>query len=208
MTNGAASDIILVISRYARALKAAPIVSSLPVPRLAASNVRLYVDRELAATAAFALDKSQAHYLVNVMRLAVGDPLQLFNGRDGEWLATVTESEKGRARVVVGSQTRAQEQEPDLWLAIAPVGSARLKIVVEKATELGVAAITPVITQHTTVTRVNLDRLRAQATEAAEQCGRLSVPTFHDPQVLIASSRPGRRIDPWCSATRPAQRRC
>ena len=157
------------------------------------------------AKATFALDKARAHYVVNVMRLDTGDGLALFNGRDGEWQATLTGKAKGRADVVVESQTRAQDEVPDLWLALAPTKSSRSKYVVEKATELGVAAIAPVITQHT-VAKASVERYRAQAIEAAEQCGRLSIPSIHETLGLkrFIESWPRDRLLIFCDETRSA----
>ena len=175
------------------------------VPRNAASHIRLYVDRELVADARFALDKGQAHYVANVMRLDVGDSLALFNGHDGEWQATVISRTKGSAQIEITTQARTQENVPDLWLALAPTKSTRSKYVVEKATELGVAALLPVITQHT-VAKASVDRYRAQAIEAAEQCGRLSVPSVHEAQSLtqFLDSWPQARLLIFCDETRSA----
>ncbi len=141
--------------------------------------VRLCVDAPLAAGADVPASEAQAHYLLNVMRLAAGKTVALFNGRDGEWHATVTVPAKRRVNFTLTQQTRAQTSEPDLWLAFAPV--KRLEFLAEKASELGVSALLPVFTRHTDVTRVNVERLRANAIEAAEQCERLSVPTVHEP---------------------------
>ena len=171
------------------------------------STVRLFVDRELTTGAAFELDKPQAHYLVNVMRLAVGSDLSLFNGRDGEWRATITSSSKGRVGLGLESCTREQDRGPDLWLVQAPIKSARMKTVIEKATELGVAAILPAVTQHTAVSGVNVDRLRATAIEAAEQCGRLSVPAVQNPKSLdqLIDTWPPHRCLVFCDETRAAR---
>jgi 16S rRNA (uracil1498-N3)-methyltransferase len=151
-----------------------------------APAARLYVPDDLAVGAAFALAEDQAHYLRNVLRLGPGAVLALFNGRDGEWLARIDGIGKGRCSVALEAQTRAQIAEPDLWLVFAPVKRARLDYLVEKATELGVAALRPVRTQRTIVERVNLERLQANAVEAAEQTERLSVPVVHPPETLTA----------------------
>jgi 16S rRNA (uracil1498-N3)-methyltransferase len=140
---------------------------------------RLYVDAPFAAGAVVPASDAQAHYLLNVMRVAAGKTVALFNGRDGEWLAAVNVPAKRRVDFTLVQQTRAQTLAPDLWLAFAPV--KRLDFLAEKASELGVAALLPVFTRHTDVTRVNIDRLRANAVEAAEQCERLTVPTVHEP---------------------------
>ena len=141
--------------------------------------VRLYVDAPLALGADVPASEAQAHYLLNVMRVTAGKTVALFNGRDGEWHANVAVPAKRRVNFTLQKQIRAQTPEPDLWLAFAPV--KRLEFLAEKATELGVSALLPVFTRHTDVTRVNVDRLRANAVEAAEQCERQSVPTVHEP---------------------------
>lgn len=150
------------------------------------TQARLFVEQPLAAGATFGLSADQAHYLRHVLRLEAGAVVALFNGRDGEWRAVLDSATKRGATVIVGDQTRAQAGEPDLWLAFAPIKRARIDFLIEKATELGVAALLPVFTRHTAVERVNLDRLRAHAIEAAEQTERLSVPTLHEPQTLAA----------------------
>lgn len=142
-------------------------------------SARLYTDATLAAGAEIEAADAQAHYLLNVMRAGAGKTVALFNGRDGEWHATVTVPAKRRVNFTVLQQTRTQTAEPNLWLAFAPV--KRAEFLVEKAAELGVAALLPVFTRHTDVTRVNVARLRANAVEAAEQCERLSVPAVHEP---------------------------
>ncbi len=132
------------------------------------------------------LPVSQAHYLHHVMRLKAGDELALFNGRDGEWRGRVAGFGKGGCSIAVSAQLRAQETEPDLWLVFAPLKRARIDYLAQKATELGVTALRPVITRLTAVSRVNIDRLRANAVEAAEQCGRLAVPEVFAPVSLSA----------------------
>ena len=152
------------------------------------------------------LDRPQAHYLANVMRFGVGDGVDLFNGCDGEWHAKITALGKGKAVLEVGEQLRPQDRVEDLWLVLAPIKSARMSIVVEKATELGVGAMVPVITQNTAVTRVNLERLRAHAVEAAEQCGRLSVPEVRPPQPLnsLLEAWPCNRFLVFCDESSTA----
>ena len=139
---------------------------------------RLYLDTPLAPGASVAATEEQAHYLLHVMRKAAGDEVLLFNGRDGEWRATLSVPAKRRVQFELGAQTRVQKPEPDLWLAFAPV--KRIEVLAEKASELGVSALLPVFTRHTDVTRVNIPRLAANAVEAAEQCERLTVPRVHD----------------------------
>ena len=147
-------------------------------------GVRLYVEAPLAAGATVAPSAEQHHYLRNVMRTPAGAPVRLFNGRDGEWLATVEALGRKGAALAVTAQTRSQEPEPDLWLCFAPVKKARIDFVAQKASELGVSALQPVMTRYTQVARVNLERLRANAVEAAEQCARLSVPAVFPPRRL------------------------
>lgn len=144
-------------------------------------RARLHVTADLAADGMVELGREQAHYLRNVLRLGAGAAVALFNGRDGEWRARVTEGGKGRALLAIEAQTRAQDAGPDLWLAFAPIKRARLDFLVEKAVELGAARLMPVVTRHTDVSRVNLDRLRATAAEAAEQCERLTLPLVDAP---------------------------
>jgi len=143
------------------------------------SAIRLYVEAPLDAGVSVEASEAQAHYLLHVMRLAAGGSVALFNGRDGEWRATVTVPAKRRVQFQVTQQSRPQVDTPDLWLAFAPV--KRLDFLAEKASELGVSALLPVFTRHTDVARVNVERLRANATEAAEQCERLTVPVVHEP---------------------------
>lgn len=150
------------------------------------ARIRLYVDAPLGEGQAVPLPRAQAHYLFNVMRLGVGDALLLFNGRDGEWQGQIVEAGKRGGLVAPRTQTRPQSPAPDLWLAFAPVKKARMDFIVEKATELGVARLCPVITRRTQAERVRQDRIEAQVIEAAEQCGRLDLPQVDAPQALGA----------------------
>jgi 16S rRNA (uracil1498-N3)-methyltransferase len=145
---------------------------------------RLYVEQELSAGAEIALGRDRAHYLKNVLRAAPGDSVGLFNGRDGEWRAGISGFAKHGATLEAEAQTRPQVPEPDLWLVFAPVKRARIDFIAEKATELGASALLPVVTRRTVVSRVNTDRLRANAVEAAEQTERLSVPAVHEAVTL------------------------
>jgi 16S rRNA (uracil1498-N3)-methyltransferase len=148
-------------------------------------RTRLYVEASLAAGAAVELPMAQAHYLINVMRLKTGDALCLFNGRDGEWRAAITEAKRKSCIVSVQSLLRAQMAEIDLWLLFAPLKKARTDYLAEKATELGASLLWPVYTRRTVAERVNLDRLRANAVEAAEQSERLTVPHLREPAKLM-----------------------
>jgi len=147
---------------------------------------RLYVDDPLEAERTLGLDHGRAHFLRSVLRLSRGAHLALFNGRDGEWLARIDGLGKGWASLVVESRRRPQDSPPDLWLLFAPIKRARIDFLVEKATELGVSVLQPVLTHHTDVTKVNTGRLAANAREAAEQCERLSVPEVREPSELFA----------------------
>ena len=149
-----------------------------------AAKTRLYVRTDLAGGLSIGLEPSQAHYVRTVLRLGQGAVVALFNGRHGEWLARVDGTGKGWCSLTVFEQRRPQEDPPDLWLVFAPVKRARLDFLVEKATELGVAALQPVWSRRTVVERVNLERLAANAVEAAEQTERLSVPELREPIAL------------------------
>lgn len=132
------------------------------------------------------LDAGQANYLGNVMRLKEGDRALLFDGASGEWLARIAEAGKRRMTLAVERRTREQESVPDLWLAFAPVKRAQTDWLVEKATELGVARLVPMMTRRAIVERVKLERLEAIAIEAAEQCNRTTIPAIGEPQSLEA----------------------
>ena len=141
-----------------------------------AAKIRLYVDQPLGQGQSVPLDKAQAHYLFGVMRLAVGDEVLLFNGRDGEWRASIAEAGKRHGLLACVEQTRALQMPPDLWLLFAPIKKARTDFIVEKAVEMGVRRLMPVMTEYTNSGRVQRDRLQAHAVEAAEQCGATYVP--------------------------------
>lgn len=161
------------------------------------SVTRLFIEADLAAGADVALSEAQAHHLRHVMRRAEGADLLLFNGRDGEWHGTLALQGKKAANARVGKQTRLQAAEPDLWLCFAPIKRARIDLIAEKAAELGVSALLPVLTQHTAVERVNVERLQANAREAAEQTERLSVPEVKAPvelMKLLGAWPAGRRL--------------
>ena len=159
-------------------------------------SIRLFVVDALHAGANFALSAAQAHYLGSVMRRSVGDALRLFNGRDGEFSARIERIRRGKATVIVEGLLRPQAPETDLWLAFTPLKRDATDLLVQKATELGVAALLPVMTERTNASRVNLERLAAIATEAAEQSERLSVPRLHPPAPLHAllADWPAERI--------------
>jgi 16S rRNA (uracil1498-N3)-methyltransferase len=171
------------------------------------SGIRLHVDHPLAEGQAVPLSADQAHYLTGVMRLAPGDPVLLFNGRDGEWRASLTVASKRGAIATCEGQTRPQTLPPDLWLLFAPIKKARTDFIVEKAVELGVARIMPVQTRHTNSERIRQDRLQAHAIEAAEQCGATFVPPVADlaPLDRVLRDWPeGRRLY-WCDEAAAGQ---
>ena len=147
---------------------------------------RLFVETVLAEGVSVALDGAQANYLGNVMRMKAGDQLLLFDGASGEWLAEMVEAGKKRVTLIVRETTRPQEAVPDLWLAFAPVKKGRVDWLVEKAVELGVARLEPVITRRTIIDKLNLERMRAHIVEAAEQCGRTALATIAEPVKLDA----------------------
>src|ERR1044072_2730228 len=145
---------------------------------------RLLVDAGLSAGIEGPLDEAQAHYLRHVMRRPDGASLLLFNGRDGEWRGTLESRGKKAAVAHIAEQTREQAGEPDIWLCFAPLKRARIDYVAEKATELGVGLLPPILTHPAVVERVNVERLRANAVEAAEQTERLCVPEVRAPVAL------------------------
>jgi 16S rRNA (uracil1498-N3)-methyltransferase len=144
---------------------------------------RLFVDQDLVEAQNVTVD---GNYLVAVLRLGPGDQVKLFDDRDGEWLAEIVAAGKKRVTLVVERLLRERESVPDFWLVFAPIKRGRIDWLVEKATELGVARLVPVLTRRTVVDRLNLDRLRAHAIEAAEQCERTALPTLDEPQKLAA----------------------
>ena len=147
-------------------------------------KVRLFVEEALVADAVLSLGGGQANYLVNVMRIRSGDTLLLFNGRDGEWQAGLAHAGKQACRVHITRQIRPQRPEPGPWLLFAPIKKTAIDFIAEKATELGASRLWPVFTHHTAATRINLERLRAHAIEASEQCERLTVPEVENPLQL------------------------
>jgi 16S rRNA (uracil1498-N3)-methyltransferase len=148
------------------------------------ARTRLHVEAPLHAGATLTLGRDVAHYLRDVLRRKVGAELAVFNGRDGEWNALLTHIGRNDASLELRAQFRTPVSEPDLWLLFALLKRARTDLIVEKATELGVAQIRPVVTARTQAARVNVERLQTIAREAAEQCERLSVPDVVEPQSL------------------------
>ena len=144
------------------------------------SLTRLFVRQSLTAGASIELDAAQANYLGNVMRLPIGAELLVFDGQSGEWLSAIAEASKKRMTMTVERKTREPETIPDVWLAFAPVKRTQTDWLVEKATELGVARLLPVMTRRTIAERVKLERLEAISIEAAEQCGRTRLPEIEE----------------------------
>ena len=161
----------------------------------AVAKIRLFVDAPLSAGAEVVVE-AQAHYLVNVMRQAAGDAVKLFNGRDGEWLALIEAAGKRRCALRCVERTAPLRLPPDLTLLFAPIKKARTDFIVEKAAELGARAVQPVLTEFTNSERVRVEKLRAHAIEAAEQCGGTFVPDVRPPRKLREV------LDTW-----PAERR-
>ena len=145
---------------------------------------RLYLEAPLAEGARVELDPAQAHYLRNVLRLSDGAEIQVFNGRDGEWRASLSVVPRKPATLVAAAMTRRQESGGDIHYLFAPLKHARQDYVVQKAVEMGAALLQPVLTRHTKAERVNTARMRANAIEAAEQCGILTLPQIAAPERL------------------------
>jgi 16S rRNA (uracil1498-N3)-methyltransferase len=161
---------------------------------------RLFIEAALGADVGVECTPEQANYLLNVMRLARGDGVMVFNGRDGEWLAAIAETGKKRCTLLCNEQLRAQAAAPDLHYLFAPLKHARLDYMVQKATEMGVSRLRPVLTRRTVASRVNGERMRANAIEAAEQCNVLWVPEVDEPQKLgaVLQDWDGRRRLIFC----------
>jgi 16S rRNA (uracil1498-N3)-methyltransferase len=157
------------------------------MPRYDFRTPRLYVDAPLASGAEVPLDRDRANYLLNVLRLKAGDAVLLFNGRDGEWAATLVGTGKRGGALSVSERTREQPAPGNLHLLFAPLKHVRLDYVVQKAVEMGAARLQPVITRHTQVARVNVERMRANVVEAAQQCGILTVADVAEPLPFAAA---------------------
>jgi len=149
-----------------------------------ASLPRLFVAEGLAEGARVTLEGAPAHYLGNVLRLQAGAQVKLFDDRTGEWLAELEAVGRKRISAAIRERLRPREDVPDLWLLFAPIKRGRIDWLVEKATELGVKRLMPVLTRRTVVDKLNLERLRAHAIEAAEQCERTALPELEAPAAL------------------------
>jgi 16S rRNA (uracil1498-N3)-methyltransferase len=148
------------------------------MPRTHKSLPRLYLDTPLAAGHRIALGREHTNYLLTVLRMKAGEAVIVFNGRDGAWLTRIADDHRKGAVLEAVVQSAHQTEKPDLWFGFAPLRTARLDYVVQKATEMGAGVIQPVITQYTQVSRLKADKLEANVVEAAEQCEVLSVPTL------------------------------
>ncbi|MGD9740298.1 MAG: 16S rRNA (uracil(1498)-N(3))-methyltransferase [Bauldia sp.] len=174
----------------------------------AETRQRLFLRARLSAGTVIDLDRTQSNYLINVLRMEKGDALSVFNGQDGQWRAVLSERNRRTPTLSIEKLERDQTERPDLYYLFAPLKQGRLDYMVQKAVEMGAGLLTPVLTQHTQVGRVNSERMEANAIEAAEQCGLLSIPQIDEPialaQLLEAwpSVEPSRRIV-YCDEAAP-----
>src|SRR3984885_15090284 len=161
---------------------------------------RVYISQDLAPEAEIKLDPQQTNYLVNVLRLGAGPPILLFNDRDEEFSANLSTNSPKAALLAVGARTRAQEAPPDVDYLFAPLKHARLDYMAQKAVEMGARRLRPVIPRHTQVARVNLERLRANAIEACEQCGIIWIPEIAPVEPLTEALKrwPPERLLVFC----------
>jgi 16S rRNA (uracil1498-N3)-methyltransferase len=153
------------------------------------SAPRLHVETMLGEGVAVRVDGNPAHYLISVMRVKPDDIVLLFDGRSGEWAARVHDIRKRDLVLVCERQTRPPEHVPDFWLCCAPIRKGRIDLIAEKACELGVARLQPVLTRRAVVDKLNFDRLHAHLVEAAEQCGRTALPELGEMVKLDALLR-------------------
>ena len=161
------------------------------MPRHHKTLSRLYVEADLKVGEELKLDKAQTNYLLNVMRKKEGDKFVLFNGRDGAFLAEIADAHRKGATIDLIELAAQQSPASDLWYFFAPLKSARLDYMVQKATEMGVGHMQPVLTQHTQTNRIKIDKMRAHAIEAAEQCEILNVPQVYEESTL------DKLLDAW-----------
>lgn len=159
-------------------------MADMPPTAFRSSTVRLFVDVPLAEGVVLEPSPAQCHYLLTVMRRRAGDQVLLFNGQDGEWLAEIEPVERRRCRLALAEQRRPQQAEPGPALLFSPLKRIRQEFLIEKATELGVSRFEPVFTRHSVVDRINRSRVLTIAIEAAEQCGRLTIPDMDPPLPL------------------------
>jgi 16S rRNA (uracil1498-N3)-methyltransferase len=167
------------------------------MPRYDFSSPRLYLDTSLGKGTRVVLDASQTNYLGNVLRRKAGDSVLVFNGRDGEWRAILGGSGKRGLALSIDTQSRPQTSALDLHYLFAPLKHARLDYMAQKAVEMGASRLQPIMTRHGQVARLNLERMRANAIEAAEQCGILTLPEIGAPIALdqmIVEREPARLL--------------
>ena len=155
---------------------------------------RVFLRARLTQGSVIDLDRNQTNYLVNVLRLVPGDAIRVFNGQQGEWGAVLVERGRRAFGLAIDGQEREQDPAPDLYYLFAPLKQGRLDYMVQKAVEMGAGLLAPVITQHTQINRVNIERMEANAIEAAEQCGLVTIPRMNEPIAL------GELLDGWPSA--------
>ena len=165
------------------------------MPQLDFRQPRLFVDAALAPGETVALERNQSNYLGNVLRLAAGETILVFNGRDGEWQASIAGRKRPDSLTII-AQTRPQDRLPDLAYVFAPLKHARLDYMVQKAVEMGASSLQPVLTRFTQVSRVNGERMRANVIEAAEQCGILSIADGRRADAARSLSERARRTAP------------
>lgn len=176
------------------------------MPRYDFKTQRLFIRLPMREGARIDVDKAHANYLQNVLRMGEGGEVLVFNGTDGEWRAVIVEASRRHCVLSVEERTRDQTPRPDLHYLFAPLKHARLDYMVQKAVEMGAGVLQPVLTQHTQVGRVNLERMEANVVEAAEQCGVLAVPVVRAPVALaklievFPGAEPGRRLI-YCDET-------
>ncbi len=168
------------------------------MPRYDFRTPRIYVEAPLLEGQELPLGHERANYLLNVLRLRRGDGVLLFNGRDGEWQGGLVGEGRKAAAVRVGARTRAQPDANDLHFLFAPLKHARLDYLVQKAVEMGASRLQPVLTRHTQVARINLDRMRANVIEAAQQCGVLAVPEVAEPAAFETTAANATRLLVFC----------
>jgi 16S rRNA (uracil1498-N3)-methyltransferase len=168
---------------------------------------RLFVDAALSEGADLRLGREQTHYLSGVLRMAIGAPVLVFNGRDGEWLARLSGADRKAATLTLDRLTRPQPAPSALIFAFAPLKHARLDYGVQKAVEMGAGILQPVLTRYTQATRVNLDRMRANVIEAAEQCGVLALPEVR-PEIRLdafLAACPAGHVAVFCDEAAPVK---
>ncbi len=166
---------------------------------------RLFLDLPFADGAVLPLEREQMHYLVNVLRLEAGDLLKVFNGKDGEWLATLIQPTRKTAALGLREAFRPQTTGSDIWYCFAPLKHARLDYIVQKAVEMGASRICPVLTRRTQSQRIKDERMRANVIEAAEQCGILTIPSVEEAVSLpeLVGAWPKERLLVLCDEEAP-----